>query len=151
MFEPLGIVPLQEIRSIVGSTTLLPSQCADDDGLRDIEEGLEFECVHKIRIKHQPFILHRDGGGAMSQCGESRERSRHGFMSPNEAKVETHQLAEFFSNLPGSDRSLLCQQAADATLLNCELVYCEGLWRNGSSILSCSNSGTPTEHNCLKE
>jgi hypothetical protein len=72
-------------------------------------------------------------------------------MSPNEAKVEAHQLAEFFPNLPGSDRSLLCQQAVNTTLFDCELVYREGLWRNGSSVLSGSNSGAPTKHNRLKE
>jgi hypothetical protein len=72
-------------------------------------------------------------------------------VSPNEAKIEAHQLAEFFPNLPGSDRSFLCQQALDATLLGCELVCCECLWRDGSSVLSGSNSCAPTKHNRLKE
>ena len=87
----------------------------------------------------------------MGQCSERRDRGRHGFVSPNEAKIEAHQLAEFFPNLPGSDRSLLCQQTLDATLLGCELVCCECLWRDGSSVLSGSNSGAPTEHNRFKE
>jgi hypothetical protein len=72
-------------------------------------------------------------------------------MRPNEAKVEAHQLAEFFPNLPSSDRSLLCQQAPNATLFGCELVCYEGLWRDSSSILSGSNSGAPSEHNRFKE
>ena len=107
--------------------------------------------MHEIRIKHQSFVLHHDGGGTMGQCSECRNRSRHGFMSPNKAKIETHQLAEFFPNLPGSDRSLLCQQAFDATLFGCELVCCECLRCDGSSVFPCSNSSAPTEHNRLKE
>ena len=109
MREPLRIVSFLEVRSVVGSSTLLPSQCAGDDGLCNIEERLELEGLHKIRIKYPPFVLHHDGGRAMGECCDGRERSRHGFMSPNEAQIEAHQLTEFFPNLPGSDRSLLCQ------------------------------------------
>ena len=72
-------------------------------------------------------------------------------MSPNETQIEAHQLAEFFPNLPGSDRSLLCQQALNATLLGYELVCCEGLRRNGSSIFPCSGSCAPTKHNRFKK
>ncbi len=41
----------------------------------------------------------------MGQCSERGMRSSHGFVIPNEAKVETHQLAEFLPYLPGSDRA----------------------------------------------
>jgi hypothetical protein len=151
MLEPVNIVALLVIRPVMRPTAFLPGESAGNDGLRDIEEGLELEGLHEIRIKHQPFILHRNGGGAMSQCGECRDRTRHGFVGPNEAKIEAHQLAEFFPNLPGSDRSFLCQQALDPTLLDCELVCCECPWRDGSSILSGSSSGAPAEDNRLKE
>jgi hypothetical protein len=151
MLEPVNIVTLCEVRPVMGATAFRPGEGTDDDGLRDIEKRPELEGLHEIRIKHLSFVLHHDGSGTMGQCSEGRNRSRHRFMSPNEAKVEAHQLAEFFPNLPGSDRSLLCQQALDAALFDCELVYCEGLWRNGSSVLSSSNSGAPAEHNRLKK
>ena len=145
------IIAAREVRPVMGPAAFLPGEGADDDGLRDIEQGLELEDLHEIRIKHPPFILQRHGRGSMGQCSECRERSRHGFVSPNETKIEAHQLAEFFPDLPGSDRPLLCQQALDATLFSGELVCCECLGRDGSSILSCSNSGAPTEHNRLEE
>ena len=145
------IITDRKIRPVMGPAAFRPGEGAGHDALRDIDKGLELEGLHEIRIKHPPFVLHRDGGGAKGQCSEGRERSRHGFVSPNEAKIEAHQLAEFFPNLPGSDRSLLCQQTLDSTLLGCELVCCEGLWRDGSSVLSGSNSGAPTKHNRLKE
>ena len=107
MCQPMLIIADREIRPVMGPAAFLPGEGAGDDGLRDIEKGLELEGLHEIRIKHPPFVLHRDGGGAMGQCSECRDRSRHGFVSPNEAKIEAHQLAEFFPNLPGSDRSLL--------------------------------------------
>ena len=87
----------------------------------------------------------------MGQCREGRERSRHGFVRPNKAQIEAHQLAEFFPNLPSSDRPLLCQQALNATLFGCELVCCECLWRDGSSVFSSSNSSAATKHDRFKE
>jgi hypothetical protein len=128
MFEPLGIVPLWEVRSVMGASTLLPSQSAGHNGLRDIEERLELERLHKIRIKYLPFVLHGDGGGTMDQGSMCRECNGHRFVSPNEAQIETHQLAKLFSNLPGSDGTLLCQQPPNATLFDDELVCCEYLW-----------------------
>ena len=104
----------------MGSATFLPGEGAGDDSLRDIEKGLEFEGLHEIRIKYPPFVLYRDEGGAMGQCREGRARSRHRFVRPNEAQIEAHQLAEFFPNLPSSDRPLLCQQALNATLFGCK-------------------------------
>jgi hypothetical protein len=145
------IIADREVRPVMSPAAFLPGEGADNDGLRDIEQGLELEDLHKIRIKHPPFILYHNGHGSMGQCSECRERSRHGFVSPNETKIEAHQLAEFFPDLPGSDRSLLCQKALDATLFRGELVCCECLWRDGSSILSGSNSGAPPEHNRLEE
>jgi hypothetical protein len=145
------IIADREVRPVMSPAAFLPGEGAGDDGLRDIEKGLELESLQQIRIKHPPFILYRNGRGSMGQCSECRERSRHGFVSPNETNIEAHQLAEFFQYLPSSDRSLLCQQALDATLFGCELVCCECLWRDGSSVLSGSNSGAPTEHNRLKE
>ena len=106
----------------MGSATFLPGEGAGDDSLRDIEKGLEFEGLHEIRIKYPPFVLYRDEGGAMGQCREGRERSRDGFVRPNEAQIEAHQLAEFFPNLPSSDRPLLCQQALNAMLFGCKLL-----------------------------
>jgi hypothetical protein len=145
------IIADREVRPVMGPAAFLPGEGAGDDGLRDIEQGLKLEGLHEIRIKYPPFVLHHDGGSAMGQCREGRARSRHGFVSPNEPKIEAHQLAEFFPNLPGSDRSLLCHQFVDPSLLGCELVCREGLWRNGSSVRSGSNSGAPTEHNRFKE
>ena len=139
------------VRPVMGPTTFLPSEGAGDDGLRDIEEGLELERLHEVRVKHPPFVLHGDGSGTMDQSNECRARSRHGLVRPNEAQIEAHQLTEFFPNLPGSDRSLLCQQALDATLLGCQLVCCECLWYDGSNVFSGSNSSTTAEHNRLKE
>jgi hypothetical protein len=103
MLEPLDIVPFREIRPEMGSATFPPGKGAGNNGLRDIQKGLELEGLHEIRIKHPSFVLHRHGSGAMGQCGECRNRSRHGFVSPYEAKVEAHQLAEFFPYLPGTD------------------------------------------------
>ena len=117
------IIADREVRPVMGPSTLLPSQSAGDDSLRDIEKGLELKGLHEIRIKHPPFVLHCDGDGAMCQCSQCRDRSRHGFVSPNETKIEAHQLAEFFPNLPSSGRSLLCQQALNAMLLGCKLLY----------------------------
>jgi hypothetical protein len=135
----------------MGPAAFFPGEGAGDNGLRDIEKGPEFEGLHEIGIKHQPFVLYNDGGGTMGQCSDCRDRSRHGFVSPNETQIEAHRLAEFFSNLPGPERSLLCQQLLDATLLGCKLVYCECPWRDGSNVLSGSNSSAPTEHNGFKE
>jgi hypothetical protein len=132
-------------------TAFLPGEGADDDSLRHIEKGLELEGLHEIRIKHLPFVLYRHRDGTMGQCSESRYRSRHGFVSPNEAKIEAHQLAQVFSKLPGSNGSLLCQQSLNATLLDCKLIGCERLWRDGSYILTGSNSSPPPEHNRFKE
>lgn len=151
MFDPVNIVTLGEIRPIMGATAFLPGEGADHNGLCDIEKALEFEGLYEVCIKHQSFVLNRDGSGTMGQCREGRERNRHRFMSPNKAKVETHELAEFFSNLPGSNRSLFCQDTLDATLFGRKLICREGLRRNGSSVLSRSNSSPPAEHNCLKE
>jgi hypothetical protein len=39
----------------------------------------------------------------------------------------------------------------NAILFSRELVCYECLWRDGSSILSGSNAGAPTEHNRFKE
>jgi hypothetical protein len=141
------IIADREVRPVMGPAAFPPGEGAGDNGFRDIEQGLELEDLHEIRIKHPPFILYHNGPGSMGQCSECRERSRHGVVSPNETQIEAHQLAEFFPNLPGSDRSLLCQQALNATLLGYELVCCEGLWRNGSSVFPCSDSSAPTEHN----
>jgi len=151
MFKPLGIISLLEILPVMGSAAFLPGEGAGDDGLRDIEEGLELEGLYEIRIKHPPFVLHCDGNGAMDQGSECRDRNRHGLVSSNEAQIEAHHLAEFFPNLPGSDRSLLCQQPLNATLFGCKLVSREDLWRDSSRIFSRSNSCAPAEHNCLKE
>jgi hypothetical protein len=71
MFEPLGIVSLRKVRSVMGPTAFLPGEGADDNGLCDIEKGLELEGLHEIRIEHPPLVLHHDRGGAMDQ---SRER-----------------------------------------------------------------------------
>ena len=133
----------------MGPSAFLPGEGAGDDGLRDIEKGLELENLQEIRIKHTPFVLHRDEGGATSQRRKCRECCGHGFVCPDEAKIETHQLAELFPNLPSSDGSLLCQQALDAILFGRELVCCKCPWRDSSSILSGSNSGAPTKHNRL--
>ncbi len=151
MLEPLVIVSLGEVRPVMGSAAFLPGEGADHDGLRNIKERLELEGLHKLRIKHPPFILHRDGSRAMGQRRECRERSRHGFVRPDKAKIEAHQLAKFFTNLPRSDRSFLCQQPLDSTLFGRELVCCEGLWRDRSHIFSCSNSSTLAEHNRFKQ
>jgi len=129
----------------------LPGEGAGDNGFRNIQKGLELEGLDEIRIKHLAFILHHDRRGTMGQYRECGNRSRHGFVRPNEAKVEAHHLAELFSNLPGSDRSLLCHQLLDTRLLGDELVWCACLWRNGSSIFSGSDSSAPTEHNGLKK
>src|SRR5215813_13199223 len=103
------IIAGREVRSIVGSSTFLPRQCAYNDGFRDIEKGLEFEGLYEISIENLSLILHRNSRGAMGQCRERRDRCRHGIVSPNEAEMEAHQLAELFSNLPGSDCSILAQ------------------------------------------
>src|SRR5688572_27396928 len=151
MLEPVNIVTLREVRPVMSSTTFRPGEGADDNSLRNIEKGLEFEGLHEIRIKDPPFVLHRDGRGATGQRSERCACSRHGFMSPNEAKIEAHQLTEVFPNLPGSNRPLFCQQALDATLFGRKLVCCECPWRDSSSILSGPNSGAPTKHNRLKK
>ena len=151
VLEPLGIVPLREIRPVMGPAAFLPGEGAGDDGFCDIEERLQLEGLHEIGIKYPPFVLHRDGRGAMGQCREGRDRSRHGLVSPDKAQIEAHCLAEFFPNLPGPERSLLCQQLLDATLLGYKLVCCECPWRDGSNVLSGSNSSAPTERNRFKE
>lgn len=135
----------------MGPSAFLSGEGAGDDGLRDIEKGLEFENLQEIRIKHAPFILYRDEVSATNQLCKCRECGGHGFVSPNEAKIETHQLAEFFPNLPSSDRSLLCQQTLDAALFDGELICCRGLVCTDSSVFSGSNSGAPAKHNRLQE
>jgi DNA repair ATPase RecN len=135
----------------MGSAAFLSGEGADHDGLRHIEKRLELEGLHKIRIKHPPLVLHHDGRRAMGQCRERRERSRHGFVRPNETKIEAHQLAEFFTNLPGSDRSLLCQQPLNTMLLDRKLVCFEGLSCDGSNILSGSDSGATAKHDGFKK
>ena len=100
----------------MGAAAFLSCEGAGDDGLSDIKKRQELEGLHKIRVKYPPFVLHRDGSSTVGQCLECQGSIRHRFVSPNEAKIETHQLAEFFPNLPGSDRSFLSQQALDATL-----------------------------------
>ena len=147
----MPIIADREVRPVMGSAAFLPVEGAGDDGLCNIEERPELEGLHEICIKYPPFVLHRHGGRAMGQCREGRERSRHGFVIPNEAKVEAHQLAEFFPNLPSSDRPLLCQQALNATLFGCELVCCGCLWRDGSSVFSSSNSSAPAKHDRFKQ
>jgi hypothetical protein len=74
----------------VGSSTFLPRQRAYDDGFRDIEKALEFEGLYEISIEYLSLILHRDSRGAMGQCRERRDCSRHGIVSPNEAEMEAH-------------------------------------------------------------
>jgi hypothetical protein len=121
---------------------------AGDNGFRD-QKGLELQRLHGSVLNTRPLsctvMMARWVRAVMP------DRSGHGFVSPNEAQIEAHQLAEFFSHLPGSDRSLLCQELLDATLLGDELICCEGLWRDGSNVLSRSNSGAPTEHNRFKK
>src|SRR4029078_10880764 len=60
-------------------------------------------------------------------------------------------LGCFFPRLAGSTGAVLCQESRDATLLGCELICCERLWRDGSCILTGSDSGPPAEHNRFKE
>ena len=145
------IIADREVRPVMGPAAFLPGEGAGDDGLRDIEQGLELEDLHEIRIKHPPFILYHNGPGSMGQCGECRERSRHGFVSRTRPRLR-------LINWPSSSR--ICQartdpscaqQALDATLFGGELVCCECLWRDGSSVLSCSDSSAPTKHNRLKK
>ena len=118
MSQPLLIVAFGEVRPIMGSAAFLSGEGTRDDGLRDIEKGLEFEGLYEFRVEYLPFVLHRDRGGVMAERRECRERSRHGFVSPNEAEIEAHHLAEFLPNLPSSDRSILFQQPLDARLLD---------------------------------
>lgn len=68
MLKPAGIVPLRKVRTIVGPTAFRPGECTGDDGFGDIKEGLELKGLHEFRIKHEPFILHGHGGGALGQC-----------------------------------------------------------------------------------
>jgi hypothetical protein len=135
----------------MGSAAFLPGECTDHYGLRHIEERLELEGLHEICIKHPPFVLHHDGGGAMGQCRESGKRCGHGFARPDQTQVETHQLAEFFTNLPGSDRSLLCQQPLNTMLLYRKLVCFDGLSCDGSNILSSPDSGATAKHDGFKK
>lgn len=151
MLEPMVIVSLGEVRPVMGSAAFLPGEGADHYSLCNIKERLELEGLHKLRIKYTPFILHRDGSRAMGQCRERHKRRRHGFVGPDKAKIEAHQLTKFFTNLPRSDRSFLCQQPLNSTLFGRELVCDEGSWRDRSDIFSCSNSSTPAEYNRFKQ
>ena len=44
-----------EVRPVMSPAAFLPGEGAGDDGLRDIEKGLELEGLHEIRIKHPPL------------------------------------------------------------------------------------------------
>ena len=65
MSQPMLIIADRIVRSVVSPAAFLPGDGTGDDGFRDIEEGLEFECLHEIGIKHPPFVLYRNGRGAM--------------------------------------------------------------------------------------
>jgi hypothetical protein len=59
------IVSDREVRPVMGPAAFLPGEGAGDNGFRDIEQGLELEGLHEIGIKHPPFVLYRNGRGAM--------------------------------------------------------------------------------------
>ena len=70
MFEPVDIVTLRKVRPVMSPATFLSGESTGDNSLRNIEKGLELEGLHEIRIKYPPFVLHRDGRGALGQCSE---------------------------------------------------------------------------------
>ena len=59
------IIADREVRPVMGPAAFPPGEGAGDNGFRDIEQGLELEGLHEIGIKHSPFVLYRNGRGAM--------------------------------------------------------------------------------------
>src|SRR5207244_9618676 len=63
--QPMLIIAAREVRPVMGPSAFLSGEGADNDGLRDIEQGLELEDLHEISIKYPPFILYSHGRGSM--------------------------------------------------------------------------------------
>ena len=49
------IIASRVVGPVMGSAAFLPGEGAGDNGLRDIEKGLELKGLHEIGIKHPPL------------------------------------------------------------------------------------------------
>src|SRR5213594_1884766 len=57
VLQPVGVVSPGEVRSVMRTAAFLAGQRAGHDGLRNVQEGLEFQGLDQIAVEDLPTVL----------------------------------------------------------------------------------------------